>query len=64
MAESSRYTLYNQINFPVVKIISLLANENVMGLLFHDSVPDFIIDFPVGASSEKRNDALNWKETL
>jgi hypothetical protein len=64
MAESSRYTLYNKINSPVVKIISLLPDEIVIDLLFYDSVPVFIIDFVVGASSVKRNDALNWKENL
>jgi len=64
MAESFRHTLYNKINFPVFKIISLLADETVIGLLFYGSVPDFITDFVVGASNVKRNSALNWKETL
>jgi len=63
MAESFRYTLYNKINFPVVKIISLLADESVIVLLFYDSVLD-LTDFLVGASSVKRYDAPNWKETL
>ena len=64
MPESSRYTLYNKINFSVVKVISLLADEGVIGLLFYDSVPDFVTDFVVGASSAERNGALNWKESL
>jgi hypothetical protein len=45
------------------KIISLLADESVIVLLFYDSVLD-LTDFLVGASSVKRYDAPNWKETL
>ena len=37
-------------NFPLVKVIGLLADDDVIGLLLFVSVPDFIIDFAVVAS--------------